>query len=127
MKIFTQISSIIVALLFICTINLKSIITINYFINQSEIIELFCVNKEKPALKCDGKCHLAKELVKVDDQEDFPLSQKNAEESSELIYEYAFEQIDFANNAFHYSKYWLILSEETLDMSYSILAPPPRT
>ena len=26
--------------------------------NQAEITELFCINKEKPRLKCNGKCHL---------------------------------------------------------------------
>jgi hypothetical protein len=30
-----------------------------YFLaNQAEITELFCINKEKPRLKCNGKCHL---------------------------------------------------------------------
>ncbi|AVR44211.1 hypothetical protein C7S20_02440 [Christiangramia fulva] len=36
---------------------------LTYFkLNQSEIIRNFCVNKNKPELHCNGKCHLMKEL-----------------------------------------------------------------
>lgn len=34
----------------------------DYLLNTKYITENFCVNKEKPKLKCNGKCHLAKEL-----------------------------------------------------------------
>ncbi len=36
-----------------------------YYIDQSGFIEQFCVNIEKPELKCDGKCHL-KEITEKD-------------------------------------------------------------
>ena len=36
---------------------------IAYFeLNVDYIIETYCVNKEKPGLKCNGKCHLATQL-----------------------------------------------------------------
>lgn len=36
---------------------------IGYFeLNIDYIIETYCVNKEKPQLKCNGKCHLATQL-----------------------------------------------------------------
>ena len=31
--------------------------------NIDYIIETFCVNKEKPQLQCNGKCHLAKQIA----------------------------------------------------------------
>ncbi len=35
-----------------------------YFeLNIDYIIETYCVNKEKPELKCNGKCHLASKLA----------------------------------------------------------------
>ncbi|WP_452602922.1 hypothetical protein [Pontimicrobium sp. MEBiC06410] len=35
-----------------------------YFeLNIDYIIETYCVNKEKPQLQCNGKCHLAKQLT----------------------------------------------------------------
>ncbi len=33
-----------------------------YKLNIDYIIETYCVNKDKPELQCDGKCHLAKNL-----------------------------------------------------------------
>jgi len=33
-----------------------------YELNIDYIIETYCINKEKPELKCNGKCHLAKQL-----------------------------------------------------------------
>ena len=34
-----------------------------YELNKSEYIAAFCVNVDEPELKCDGKCHLSKQLV----------------------------------------------------------------
>jgi len=46
---------------------------ITYFqLNQTYIIEQFCVNKEKPQLNCDGQCFLSKKLQSVDDGENEP-------------------------------------------------------
>ena len=33
-----------------------------FWVNQAEITELFCINKKKPELECNGKCHLKKTL-----------------------------------------------------------------
>lgn len=38
-----------------------------YFqLNQREIIRLECENKNRPAMKCNGKCYLAKQLKKAE-------------------------------------------------------------
>jgi len=38
-----------------------------YFeLNIDEIIEKYCVNKDKPQLECNGKCHLAKQIAVYD-------------------------------------------------------------
>mgnify|MGYP006921589247 CR=1 FL=1 len=91
MKFFGQISSIIIALLFISTINFKSILTLNYFYNQTEIADLFCINKDKPQLKCNGKCHLATQMdkVEIEEEEELPfnsnINSHNLEITSILI------------------------------------------
>ncbi len=36
-----------------------SVIQMNFTINQAYIIDNFCVNTDRPELKCDGKCFLA--------------------------------------------------------------------
>lgn len=36
-----------------------------YQLNIDYIIDTYCINKEKPELQCNGKCHLAKQLQVV--------------------------------------------------------------
>lgn len=42
---------------------------VDYQLHKERITELFCVNKAKPQLHCNGKCHLAKQLRKAADEE----------------------------------------------------------
>jgi hypothetical protein len=44
----------------------------DYAINYDYISKVLCINKDKPELKCNGKCHLMKELAKTED--DKPIS-----------------------------------------------------
>lgn len=128
MKLLTQISSIIVALLFIYSINFKSIITVNYFANQSEITELFCINKEKPKLQCNGKCHLMQEMNKVDEnKDDLPFSESNLAYNLEINLSFSETDFDFSAplNPKKETKY-LITKEVISEGFYLILSPPPR-
>jgi len=45
---------------------------IEYALNQDYIAEFLCINKNKPELQCNGKCHLLKEIEKQ--QESNPLT-----------------------------------------------------
>jgi len=38
---------------------------VDYVINYKHISEDLCVNKDKPEMHCNGKCHLKKEIKKV--------------------------------------------------------------
>lgn len=40
---------------------------IAYYFDYDYIVNVLCENKDKPVLKCNGKCHLAKELKKAND------------------------------------------------------------
>jgi hypothetical protein len=59
--------SFVISSLIICCLALLNPIApfINYRINKAKIIEKFCENKEIPELKCEGKCHLKKLLIKT--------------------------------------------------------------
>ncbi len=46
---------------------------IEYLVNYDYISKVLCVNKAKPKLQCNGKCHLTKELAKASENEK-PLS-----------------------------------------------------
>lgn len=38
-----------------------------YIANKEYVAKELCVNKAKPKLKCNGKCHLAKQLQKLEE------------------------------------------------------------
>lgn len=44
-------------------------ILLDFRINQDFIAEFLCVNKEEPITMCSGKCYLADQLKKADEQE----------------------------------------------------------
>lgn len=52
---------------------------LEYAINYEYISKVLCVNKAKPMMHCNGKCHLMKELAKAQEQEkQTPSNKKNA-------------------------------------------------
>lgn len=55
---------------------------IHYQINQEEIAEEFCENKEEPELECNGKCHLSKTLEEIKK----PVSKDKEPQDSEKDY-----------------------------------------
>jgi len=50
---------------------------VNWKINQTEITEKYCENKNTPMLNCNGKCYLAKQLKKQEDVLASELDQNN--------------------------------------------------
>ena len=63
----TRFISIALILIFSIPLMLKTELIVSWKLNQKSIIERFCVNKDKPKLHCDGKCHLGKQLSQVDE------------------------------------------------------------
>lgn len=61
-----------------------------YKLNTAYIIEMFCINKEKKALKCHGKCHLAKvnqELSKPQTEDSIPTPRFEERQPLQLFFE----------------------------------------
>ena len=50
---------------------------VNWKINQAELTAKYCVNKAKPMLKCNGKCYLAKQLKKQEEQDKAEFNKKS--------------------------------------------------
>jgi len=98
----------------------------DYIINYDYITKVLCVNKAKPMMHCNGKCHLMKELAKTAEQ-DKPLSQKksNVAEAEVLFLEplasFAFQpvftQLNTQNTSLYSNLYVHINSD-------SIFHPP---
>ena len=56
---------------------------LDYVVNYEYISKELCVNKAKPKMKCNGKCHLMKELAKASENET-PISSNKKTASHEL-------------------------------------------
>lgn len=44
----------------------QEVLVVDYQLNQARITAQYCVNKARPQLHCNGKCHLAKQLRKTE-------------------------------------------------------------
>lgn len=68
MKRFVAIASV---TLFVACITAKDITALAwqiwYQVNQEYVAKELCVNKAKPQLQCNGKCHLMKQLRKLEE------------------------------------------------------------
>lgn len=62
---------------------------LEYVLNYDYIVKELCENKAKPEMKCNGKCHLVKELAKASEN-DTPASQDK--KSSQTTFEILFLQ-----------------------------------
>lgn len=41
---------------------------IEYAVNKDFIAKVLCINKDKPQMNCEGKCHLEKQLKKAEEE-----------------------------------------------------------
>jgi len=87
------------AVIIIIVLFLKPIFPVlDYAINYDYISKVLCINKAKPELKCNGKCHLMKELAKAS-EDDKTNSTEKKQNSIKLIDLFVAEQ-DSYNFAF---------------------------
>lgn len=42
----------------------RTVVVADYLLNKEYIAKVLCVNRDKPQMKCNGKCHLNKQLEK---------------------------------------------------------------
>ncbi|MCB9226761.1 MAG: hypothetical protein R2836_05360 [Chitinophagales bacterium] len=99
----------------------------NWVINHEYIAKYLCVQKDKPNNKCNGKCHLAKSLQKVDEVEEN--GDKNAINIPHFEFQF-FTQVEentlgiiVSDNKFPYNN---TINEIKTQFEPSILIPPPK-
>ncbi len=63
----------------------KTIILTDYQINKDYIAKVLCVNKNKPKMHCNGKCHLKNELNKAEKKEKSPANPLNEKNEIQLF------------------------------------------
>jgi hypothetical protein len=116
------------AFLIIIVLFLKPVFpVIDYAVNYDYISKVLCINKEKPAMHCNGKCHLMKELAKASEIEK-PISsdkKQNINVLNDLFVEewetFHLAIMDLQDKSLLNSKYSNFYSHLE---SYSIFHPP---
>jgi hypothetical protein len=82
-----------ILLIVIFAIILKPILpVIDYIVNYEYISTVLCENKVKPELKCNGKCHLMKELAKASENEK-PINSDKKDNSKQEVEVLFFQEI----------------------------------
>ena len=73
---------------------------LEYIVNYDYIVKELCENKEKPALKCNGKCHLMKELAKTVEEDKNTSSDKkqNVKQEIEVLFYQDFKSLSCSNS-----------------------------
>ncbi|SEU07576.1 hypothetical protein SAMN04487998_3762 [Hymenobacter actinosclerus] len=66
MAVYRLLAYLLTSLLLLQTLE-QELLVVNYELNQARITARYCVNKARPQLKCNGKCHLAKQLRQAED------------------------------------------------------------
>ena len=86
-----------------------------YHLNKEYITELFCINKEKPELNCDGKCYLSLQIAEQQqEREEAPFRDFEKKEM-----QFFFDEEDLTNNLASTNK------ENTHSFSYLIIHSQP--
>jgi hypothetical protein len=73
---------------------------LDYIVNYDYIVKELCENKEKPVLKCNGKCHLMKELAKTaeDDKNTSSDKKQNVKQEIEVLFYQDFKSLSCSNS-----------------------------
>ena len=83
--------------LIMLSVSFKEIVQYAAFkLNQDSISALFCINKDKPELKCDGKCYLKKSIQASEKENKQSKPVPPPDEKSLVVY---FENSFHASNA----------------------------
>lgn len=98
-----------------------------YGLNIDYIVETYCVNKEKPKLQCNGKCHLAKQIT-INTSENNKTPSVNTDlyqsffpvffKAYEPVSLFVFEQSPIEKNNYYFNK--------KRDLYKDLIDPPPE-
>ena len=101
----------------------KTVIVVDFLINQAEIARELCENRDKPQMECNGKCHLKKELEKEEkrEQKNLKISAQEIVWFTELFSFQVNEPVVFATDERQHFSY---SSFESYDLTHNIFHPP---
>jgi len=102
----------------------KSLIVLNFRMNQKKIATTLCVNRFKPRSCCHGKCYLDKQLAKDEKSQRTPLNNGSGFKFEVLLYSEKKAETQFIvlnDNPVYTSRYIEPVSQKAIA---SIFHPP---
>ncbi|NDK55762.1 hypothetical protein [Pontibacter fetidus] len=103
----------------------KVVVLADYQANKAYIMEFLCINRDKPELKCEGKCHLTKKLKAQHDSD----KQANERGQKQEVQVNLFYQCMFAFSARRFAtmvSYPSVYSCAYRSVTYHSIFHPPR-
>ena len=104
---------------------------IDYAFNKDYIAENLCENKEKPKLKCEGKCHLKKEVEKIANE--LGESENESQKSPKYKFKLKINLIDQVlkvscalNGTQLVKKHRVSVNERIFTTFFDVPTPPPK-
>lgn len=95
---------------------------IYYNLDPIGFVEKLCENKDKPALECNGKCHLKKVTQTTQDSEKIPLALIDFKDI--LLYNTSISAFNFSLIRKHKKNAFYYLNKYTYLNSYTVFHPP---
>ncbi|HXS36434.1 MAG TPA: hypothetical protein VN721_07015 [Flavipsychrobacter sp.] len=95
-----------------------------FYLNRNYIAKSLCENRNKPGMKCCGKCYLKKKLANQEKQDQLPTSRNSKDKQIELFYSYTKPEVvhfSFPENASRYFSHNELL---TISVSHTVFRPP---
>jgi hypothetical protein len=101
----------------------QSIIFCHYLLNKNYYATVLCINREKPKMHCEGKCHLKKELKEQEKKEESPATPtKDKQETNQFFQsnpQITFFPIDVIDQ---FDTFYLLLKSQ--DVFTTVFHPP---
>ncbi len=102
----------------------KQVVVLHFQLNQSEIAKTLCVRKELKGNTCQGKCHLKKELNKLDSNE------KKQGSSKKMTVDFTYISSIVTNYSFGYKNQAdtndFFYSYSIINKAYRVVLQPPQ-
>lgn len=100
----------------------------DYIANYEYIIKVLCENKDKPELKCNGKCYLSKQLAKeAKESEETPFNSQDKIEIPVVLFCQSEESYDVSHISFLEVKHNYKNSQSLYNkLICDATSPPPR-
>ncbi len=101
---------------------------IEYLVNKEYIATVLCINKDKPEMHCNGKCHLTKQLKKASEDEnnspsDLPKQYNKTDDISLHILNLIHFQLINTSHLLNF----LRCEPEKLEGFNTTITPPPKS